>query len=169
MSAFMKSGSPDKIHRRRMHTAITVAMLLVGCLGYFSPTAIAAPSFQEGVALYNAGKYGQALSTLQAVNGSYPNNPWVHYYMAMSAQAVGHIEQAKSEYQWVVNSRDPKLSAQAQTGLSQLSGVRLSGSGGGSSAAVAPSSGGGGGGGGGGGPKVAQAKVRKVLDFWSET
>jgi tetratricopeptide (TPR) repeat protein len=164
MWVFEKHDKPAKIHRGRLHKAIPMAMLLVGCLGLYSSVAVAAPSFQEGMALYNSGKYAQALSTLEAVKASYPNNPWVHYYLAMSAQAVGHIEQAKAEYQWVVNSRDPKLSAQAATGLSQLSGIRVSGSGGGSTPASAtPSSGGGG----GGGQKLAMGKVKKVLDFWA--
>jgi uncharacterized membrane protein YgcG len=166
MLASEKTGSPRRNRRRQRVTVAAVALLAVGCLGFFSTRALAAPSFQEAAALYNAGKYPQALSMLQTIEPSFPNNPWVHYYMALSHQAMGHIEQAKAQYQIVVNSRDPKLCGQAATGLSQLSGVRTSG-GGGSSASTAAASSGGGSGGGGGGQKLAMGKVKKVLDFWA--
>jgi tetratricopeptide (TPR) repeat protein len=163
MRAFVKIGSLGA-GRRRLLTARSAAVaILVGCLGVFSAHAQAGPSFQEGVAQYNSGKYAQAVSTLQVVKASYPNNAWVHYYLAMSEQAIGHIEQAKAEYQWVISSRDPKLAPQATVGLAQLSNARTTGSGGRSSSTTvaAVSSGG------GGGQKLAMGKVKKVLEFWA--
>jgi len=161
MLAFEKTGSPRWNRHRRKATVATVAILALACLGFFSTRALAAPSFQDAAALYNAGKYPQALSMLQTIEASYPNNPWVHYYMALSHQAMGHIEKAKAEYQIVVNSRDPKLCGMAATGLSQLSGIKTSGSGSSAPAPLASSSGG------GGGQKLAMGKVKKVLDFWA--
>ncbi len=170
MLAFEKAGSPRRNWPGRRHkvTVAAVSLLAVGCLGFFTARALAAPSFQEAAALYNAGKYPQALSMLQTIEPSFPNNPWLHYYMALSHQAMGHIEQAKAQYQFVVNSRDPKLCGQAATGLSQLSGIKTTGSGG-SSAFPSAASGGGSGSGSGSGQRLATGKVKKVLDFWRET
>jgi len=140
------------------------ALLGVGLALMSVAQTLAAPSFQEAVADYQAGRYAQALGKLEAVKAAYPSNALVHYYVALCQQAVGHIEQAKVEYQWVISSRDPKLAPMATTGLSQLSGVRVSGSGGGSSSGsssptmAAPA---------GGGAKTANAKVSKILEFWA--
>jgi tetratricopeptide (TPR) repeat protein len=162
MRAFEKNGSTVGRWRHLATAASVGAVLFVVCLG-FCARSLAAPSFQEAVAQYNSGKFAQAVSTLEVVEASYPNNALVHYYMALSQQAIGHLEKAKAEYQWVISSRDPKLAPQATVGLSQLAGARTTGSGGGrtmiASAAPAPASGG------GGGQKAG--KVKKVLDFWA--
>jgi hypothetical protein len=164
MWAFEKIGSPGGGRRRRKTAANVAVGLLVAGLGFFTTRAIAAPSFQEAVADYNSGKYAHAVSTLQVVKASYPNNALVHYYLALSEQAIGHIEQAKAEYQWVIASRDPKLAPMATTGLSQLTGARTTGSGGGSSSSSATASADAPG---GGGQKLAMGKVKKVLEFWA--
>ncbi|MBS1992635.1 MAG: hypothetical protein JSS86_08765 [Cyanobacteria bacterium SZAS LIN-2] len=135
-----------------------LGLLSIG-LGIGLTPALAGPGFQEAVADYNAGHYARALGTLQAVKSAYPTNALVHYYLALCEQAVGHIEQAKAEYQWVIASRDPKLAPMAATGLAQLSGARTSGSGSSSSSSMAaPSS---------GGQRAATGKVKKVLEFWA--
>ena len=137
--------------------------LLGGLLaGYLSIAgAFAAPSFQDAVNDYNSGKYARALGTLQAVKASYPNNALVHYYIALCQQSIGHLDQARSEFQWVVASRDPRLSAMAATGLAQLAGARTSGSGGGGTAAVPFSAS-------GGGKPATSPRVKKILEFWAE-
>jgi len=162
MRANVKNRSSGSGWRRFLMSALFgVGFVLTGAL-----QALAAPSFQEAVADYNAGQYAKALGKLEAVKASYPTNALVHYYMALCQQAVGHLAQAKVEYQWVIASRDPRLAPMATTGLSQLSGVRTTGggssssSGGGSSgsAPMASSSGGSG---------QSQAKVAKIIEFWA--
>jgi len=162
MRANVKNRSSGSGWRRFLMSALFgVGFVLVGAL-----QTLAAPSFQEAVADYNAGQYAKALGKLEAVKAAYPTNALVHYYMALCQQAVGHLGQAKVEYQWVISSRDPKLAPMAMTGLSQLSGARTTGGGssGGSSvgssgsSSMASSSGGGG---------QSHAKVAKILEFWA--
>jgi len=91
-------------------------------------SASAAPmTFESAVAEYKAGKYQSALSMFKTFSASSPSNPYVHYYIGLCQHRLGHIDQAKQEYQFVVNSRDGKLSPMAQQALSQLSGARTSG------------------------------------------
>jgi len=128
-------------------------------------SVMAAPTFNDAVADYNSGNYARALGKLEAVRASYPTNPMVHYYLALSQQAVGHLGQAKAEFQWVVSSRDPNLAPMAAKGLAQLTGVRTTGSSGGSGlisgssspTASAP----------GGGEQKVKGKVKKVIEFWA--
>lgn len=147
--------------------ALRGATLVVGCLGAFCAQVLAVPSFQDAVADYNGGHYASAVGKFEAVEASYPSNALVHYYMALSQQAVGHINQAKAEYQWVIQSRDPKLAPQAATGLAQLAGVRTTGSGGSSASPSVHAVSASGASGGGGGQKIAMGKVKKVIEFWA--
>src|SRR5271163_4365483 len=103
MRPFVKNGSSGGV-RYLLMAASVGAVVSVGWLGVFWAQALAAPSFQEAVAQYNSGKYAQAVSSLEVVKASYPNNALVHYYMALSQQAIGHLTQAKEEYQWVISS-----------------------------------------------------------------
>jgi tetratricopeptide (TPR) repeat protein len=161
---------PSRPRRRTDTQAANFRLLLVllACSAAALMPANAAPAgFAEGVADYNNGKYARALSTFQAFAGSYPSNALVHYYIALSQQGLGHIDQAKSEYQWVVNSRDPKLAGQAAAGLAQLSRIHTTGSGAGSNAGSSrmptssPPPGG------SVGQRAPQGKVSKILDFWA--
>lgn len=86
-------------------------------------------TFQGAIAEYKAGKYREALSMFRAFNATSPNNATVHYWMALCHHQLGHIEQAKQEYQAVVASGDPRLKPMAEAGLGKVSGVRTSGSG----------------------------------------
>jgi len=145
----------------------SLPLLLLACSVSLCSSAIAAPTYQQAMADYAAGKYALALGEFQALNLSYPKYALGHYYMAMCQQALGRFTQAKSEYKWVVDSRDAGLAAKAAQGLSQLSSARGTGSSGSSvtatvtstatqSAPVATQ-------------KLAMGKVKKVLEFWSET
>lgn len=129
----------------------------------FSP-ALAAPSYPQAKADYDSGKYSQALAAFQALSATYPTNALVHYYLALCHQNLGHMGQAKAEYQIVVSSGQPQLVPLAAKGLATLAGARSS-SGSGSSASAsfsAPSHES------STGSKVAMGKVKKVLEFWAE-
>lgn len=129
----------------------------------FSP-ALAAPSYPQAKADYDSGKYSQALAAFQALSATYPTSALVHYYMALCHQNLGHMGQAKAEYQIVVSSGQPQLVPLAAKGLATLAGARSS-SGASSSASAsfsAPSHES------STGSKVAMGKVKKVLEFWAE-
>jgi predicted Zn-dependent protease len=151
-----------KCSRRGLKRKLLGGMLLSA----LSANAVmAAPTFQEAVSDYNSGKYARALGTLKRFKAQFPNNPLVHYYIALCEQAMGHIPQAQEEYQWVVAQGDSRLAPQAATGLAQLAGKRVSGGGGSrgsySAATTSPSQ---------PGPNssTGKPKVSKVLEFWAE-
>ena len=128
-------------------------------IGQFSP-AMAAPasSFPQAQLQYKNGNYAQALASFQALSAAYPTNALVHYYMALCHQNLGHMGQAKAEYQTVINSRQPSLAPMAAAGLATISKAS---SGSSVSAPIRPSSS-------DSGIKAPAAKVKKVLEFWAE-
>lgn len=140
--------------------SLSIMLLQVFPASPISPifSAWAAPSFPQAEADYKSGKYAQALSSFQALSAAYPNNALVHYYMALCHQNLGHMGQAKAEYQLVVSSGQPQLAPMAAKGLATLAGAR---SGSGSASSIPSSSA-------NTGVKVATAKVKKVLEFWAE-
>lgn len=143
--------------------SLGIALLQVCPGSPISPifSAWAAPSYSQAESEYKNGKYAQALASFQALNAAYPNNALVHYYMALCHQNLGHMGQAKAEYQIVIASRQPQLVPMAAKGLATIAGAR-SGSGSPSSPSTASSSDT------NTGVKVATAKVKKVLEFWAE-
>ncbi len=146
-----RKGSPG------LSTLISLGLLF----WQFSP-ALAAPSYPQAKADYESGKYSQALATFQALSAVYPTNALVHYYMALCHQNLGHMGQAKAEYQIVVSSGQPQLVPLAAKGLATLAGARSSSGSSSSASFSAPgheSS---------TGSKVAMGKVKKVLEFWAE-
>mgnify|MGYP003384433100 FL=1 len=121
--------------------------------------ALAAPmTFEGAVADYKAGKYQSALSMFKTINASRPNNAYVRYYMGLCQHRLGHIDQAKQEYQAVISIGDTKLRPLAQQALSQLSGAHSS-SGGYSSPAGSAST-----------PSqtTSSRKVKKVIEFYAD-
>lgn len=103
--------------------------LAASCLLVFANAASAGPlTFQAAVAEYKAGKYQSALSMFKQLSASSPTNALTHYWMALCQHQLGHTEQAKKEYQFVVNSGDARLKPLAEAGLGKMSGVRTSGS-----------------------------------------
>lgn len=103
-------------------------LLAASCLLVFSSGVQAGPiSYQTAVAEYKAGKYQSALSMFRALNASSPKNALVHYYMALCQYGLGHVEQAKQEYQIVIDSGDVRLKPLAEAGLGKMSKIRTSG------------------------------------------
>lgn len=127
--------------------------------GQFNP-AMATPSFPQAQADYNSGKFSQALESFKVLSAAYPSNVLVHYYLALCHQNLGHMGQAKAEYQIVVNSRQPQLAPMAAKGLATISSARSGSSSSTSSPSISPET--------NTGVRVATAKVKKVLEFWAE-
>jgi tetratricopeptide (TPR) repeat protein len=153
--------SPTKARKGSRGLSTLISLGILFC--QFSP-ALAAPSFPQAKADYESGKYSQALATFQALSATYPTNALVHYYMALCHQNLGHMGQAKAEYQIVASSGQPQLVPLAAKGLATLAGARSnSGSSSSSVASIsAPSNES------RTGSKVAMGKVKKVLEFWAE-
>lgn len=101
--------------------------LLAACLVFLSIPANAGNSaYNQAVADYTAGKYGQAASEFESLKAAYPSNLLVRYYLALTRQALGHFEKAKTEYQWVATNGDARLKAMAQQGLQRLGNTKSS-------------------------------------------
>ena len=126
------------------------------CALVFSNRAtLAAPvSFQQAVSDYNTGKYAQALSEFKSYAASYPSNALVHYYLALCHQGLGHLGDARSEYDWVSKCGDRRLAPMAETGLAALSktGTRVAYQG----SSPAPQS------------SSSQGKVKKIIEFYAD-
>lgn len=102
----------------KKHVAGLLASLLLAVI-----PAMAAPNlYAQAVADYNAGKYGQAASAFETLKNQYPNNALTHYYLALSRQALGQMNKAREEYQWVSQYGDASLKGLATQGLARLSG-----------------------------------------------
>lgn len=90
--------------------------LSAGTAASASPTG-----FSEGVADFNARRYSSALQRFQAVSRANPNDAMSHYYMGLCYQYMSQMALAAREYQWVASAAaDPRLKAQAQSGLAQV-------------------------------------------------
>jgi thioredoxin-like negative regulator of GroEL len=101
-------------------------------LSIFGSTTIAAlsglPAYADmntAVQKYNAKDYQGALNEFKAVCTKDPKNALSHYYMALCDQCLARVDDAKKEYQWVVDNGPANLKGQAQTGLSQLEKVNV--------------------------------------------
>jgi len=86
----------------------------------FSPAWAGNSSYEKAVADYTAGKYGQAAGEFESLKASYPSNLLIRYYLALSRQALGQFDKARSEYQWVATNGDARLKAMAQQCLSRM-------------------------------------------------
>jgi tetratricopeptide (TPR) repeat protein len=160
----------SKMKARKSKPPLYVLLSLGIMLFQFSPIApvnliispaLAGPSYSQAESDYKNGKYAQALASFQSLSTAYPNNVLVHYYLALCHQNLGHMGQAKAEYQIVIASRQPQLAPKAAIGLATIAGAR-SGSGSASSPSTSNTSSN------DTGVRVATAKVKKVLEFWAE-
>ena len=117
------------------------------------PTYAAPGSFEQAVADYSAGHYSRALSEFQSCKTSFPSNTMVHYYLALCHQGLNHVDEAKSEYQWVMANGDSRLKAVAAKGFAQLSNARTS-------VAYAPTS--------SAAQPAASSKLKKIIEFYAD-
>ncbi|RTL36119.1 MAG: thioredoxin [Candidatus Melainabacteria bacterium] len=104
-------------------TALLFATIILTSLSA-SVTAIAAPSAQEAINDYNAGRYLACLQKLQALN--LKTNPTAHYYIALCAQNLNRMTEAKAEYNWVIANGAEPLRSYAQRGLATIDKIRTS-------------------------------------------
>jgi len=144
---------------QKRHFINAVAASLVSVL-----PAVSAPAslYNQAVADYNAGRFGQAATAFETLKASYPNNALTHYYLALCRQALGHFEKARQEYEWVSQYGDASLKGLAAQGLARMSGARtsVSYSGGSSNTATGSSA--------GGSRPQANARVKKILEFYAD-
>lgn len=124
---------------------------------------ICAPKFGDAVNLYKSGNYSQALQDFTSIKAAYPNNALTHYYLALCHQALNHVTEAKTEYQWVSNYGDPTLKGHAAKGLAQLGTLRAQ-TGSVSIATASPVSSSAAGPPAAGGP----TKVKKIIEFYAD-
>lgn len=81
-------------------------------------------TLNEGINLFNAKKYAEALAKMDAVLKSDAEHTAAHYYRALSLHYLGKSPQAKTEYEWVIkNARNADMKSRAQTGLNSLLGL----------------------------------------------
>ncbi len=150
----------SKFQRLVQPSIVATAVAFLAVINFPLPLAAAPASFNQAVADYNAGKYGIALTELQAYASAYPNNALVRYYIALCQQGMGHFDKAKSEFQWVSQNGDARLSSMASAGMQQLSNAHTQiASSSISSATTAGHSQAGG---------QAADKVKKVLEFYTD-
>ncbi|MBZ0187939.1 MAG: tetratricopeptide repeat protein [Candidatus Obscuribacterales bacterium] len=110
--------------RKKSYIGAVAAILTLMSISSFSPALAQKTSYPQAVASYKSGNYAKALSQFKSVAAVYPNNPLVRYYLALSHQALGHMDLARAEYEKVATLGDQRLIALAQKGLAQLSGVK---------------------------------------------
>ena len=152
--------------KRKGQTLPQAAIIAWASAAVISLPLLAAPvSFDQAVADYKAGKYGQALSEMQAYAAAYPNNALVRYYIALCQQSIGHFDQAKTEFDWVAKNGDVRLRSMAEAGLQQLSRAHTQTTSAPTIAAATPPR--------SAAPALAQvhggnAKVSKVLEFYTD-
>ncbi|MBS2008466.1 MAG: hypothetical protein JST01_15575 [Cyanobacteria bacterium SZAS TMP-1] len=130
----MKSGY------KKLLTAAAAALSLASPV--LTNAALAAPSFYaQGVALYSAGKYGQALPVLEAAAKASPYDSSTHYYLGLCLMALKQSGQARRQFEWVAqNAADPTLKSYASSALAAIpagGAAHASGTGSGSTAPAA--------------------------------
>lgn len=104
-------------------TILLFATVMLTCLSA-GASAMAAPSAQEAINDYNAGRYLACLQKLQALN--LKTNATAHYYIALCAQNLNRMTEAKAEYNWVIANGTEPLRSYAQRGLATIDKIRTS-------------------------------------------
>ena len=130
-----------------------------------NPVLAQSVSFAQATQDYANGKYAQALAELETYRVAYPTNVQVHYYEALCYQALGRLDRARGEYDFVAKNDGGRLKIMAQQALAQLSRAHSAGSSSGGSSVATTST-----------PKLASAsvggsgefKVRKVIEFYAD-
>jgi len=138
--------------------ALTVSLTIA------QSSALSADSYPQAVKDYSAGNYARALSQFKSLEVTYPTNILVHYYAALCQQAVGHLDQARTEYSWVIANGDAKYKSMATTGLNQLANARTQiAYASPSQGAISPDRGS------GAAPSTApKAKLKKAIEFYAD-
>jgi tetratricopeptide (TPR) repeat protein len=64
--------------------------------------AISNPNYDQGLALFNQGRFAQAITAFQAASKVDPRNVNCYYYMASSYQQLGRTKDAATYYHYIV-------------------------------------------------------------------
>ena len=122
------------------------------------PVQAAPDAYQKAKGDYDSKNYASALAQFKTLAAAYPRNALCHYYLALCHQAMGHVPQAKQEFQVVQQLDRGSLGQYAAQGMRQLSGAGSSRGGGAITIASA----------GGSGSSQARSKVRKIYEFYAD-
>lgn len=99
--------------------AIAVAFLMSFCLA--SAPAPAEDLMASAVALYNAGRFGEAIVRFRVIVRLEPNSIAGHYYLGLCYQRVKSTDQAIEEFKWVLlHARDQRVCQMAGQALMAL-------------------------------------------------
>ncbi len=106
----------------RIVLSIATAASLLVCSS--TPTQAAPPSnkyMQEGIALFNQGKYMESLSSFNQAKATDSDNALLHYYMASALLKLNHKEDAIREYKLtLVLEPQGRLTSLCETALRAL-------------------------------------------------
>ncbi|MBX9687953.1 MAG: thioredoxin family protein [Candidatus Obscuribacterales bacterium] len=112
---------PEQALLPKAFAAVFSAFMLFILLAFGRTAVFAAGPYAQALSDFQSRKYSQALAGFKSASAQNPSDPNCHYYMALCYQYLNQASLAANEYQWVASySRDPRLKAQAQTGLAQM-------------------------------------------------
>ncbi len=126
----------------RLHKLVAASFLLIALGGTF--TAICQPAwagdFEEGVKLYQAKQFSQALPFFERSLKQFPSHWQVHMYLAHTYLGLGKFATAKGHYEWVRdNVKDSATKDTCQECLDRIS--KYQGGGGAAAATTASAAG----------------------------
>lgn len=141
-------------------------IMLFSSLLFTAHKVIAKPNQAEAIADYNRGQYRSALQRFNQVKKEVPGDVTARYYAALCEQNLNLMTDARADYEWVARYGGEPLRSYALRGLATVS--KMGGSAGYSSSqrGAAPPPAGATFPGGGGRP-TSQAKVKKILEFYT--
>lgn len=113
----------QKLKIRQALSALALATIIFACL---LQQALADSNYDEGVKLYSAAKYLEAIDCFERAARSSPNNANAQYYAAISYQQLGKNSQAEALYRQIVQ-RYPatQVASYAKSALKALQGVSI--------------------------------------------
>lgn len=105
-----------KLARVLLPTFLSISLAAVTTAAF-----AAAPTFRDAVNDYNNRKYGESLNKLTILGNAYPGNIPVTYYKGMCYQALGKLSEARAQFQFVVDTKDPTYGPNAVKAVAALS------------------------------------------------
>jgi thiol-disulfide isomerase/thioredoxin len=105
------------------------AIVTISTIWLTSTNVAMASSLNNGIELYNAGKYSQALVLLESAVRANPYDPTGHYYLGLCYQGLKQGSLARQHFQWVAsNSRDATLRSYAEKAMGSYVSPKAAGS-----------------------------------------
>lgn len=101
---------------KSISTALALSLLVAS-----GPSRADDDLFGSAAALYNAGRYGEAIVRFRVVVRLDPNSIAGHYYLGLCYQRVKSVDQAIEEFKWVLlHARDQRVCQMAGQALLSL-------------------------------------------------